>query len=101
MADQTPQDAWLERLNEANRFNDWVASSFVDELHGAVLEVGCGTGNFTGQIASRATQVTAVDLNPDYVRIAAERFCDRPNVQVRTADATRTEWPEPFDAIVM
>jgi SAM-dependent methyltransferase len=101
MADRTPQDAWLEHLNEANRFNDWVASSFADELHGAVLEIGCGTGNFTGQIASRATQVTAVDLNPDYVRIAAERFRDRPNVEVRTADATRTEWPEPFDAIVM
>jgi SAM-dependent methyltransferase len=101
MADQTPQDAWLKHLNEANRFNDWVASAFVDELHGAVLEVGCGIGNFTGQIASRAAQVTAVDLNPDYVRIAAERFRDRPNVRVCTADATKTDWVESFDGIVM
>ena len=44
-----------------------------------VLEIGCGTGEFTKRIASSGAIITAIDISPDLLEIAREMA---PNVNV-------------------
>ncbi len=44
-----------------------------------VLEIGCGTGEFTKRIAQTGADITAVDISPDLLEIARETT---PNVNV-------------------
>ena len=45
-----------------------------------VLEIGCGTGEFTKRIAQTWADITAIDISPDLLEIARETT---PNVNVR------------------
>ena len=50
-------------------------TAIVDDLPitGDVLELACGTGQWTGRLAARARSVTAVDASPEALDIARER----------------------------
>ncbi|MFZ2470635.1 MAG: 16S rRNA (adenine(1518)-N(6)/adenine(1519)-N(6))-dimethyltransferase RsmA [Methanothrix sp.] len=61
-----------------------------------VLEIGPGTGNLTEALASRASHVYAVEIDPD---LAAHLFGRFSNVQVIKGDALRVELP-PYNKIV-
>src|SRR5215813_12679474 len=41
---------------------------------GRVLDVGCGPGHIGAYLAARGVDVTGVDLSPEMVRVARERF---------------------------
>jgi 2-polyprenyl-3-methyl-5-hydroxy-6-metoxy-1,4-benzoquinol methylase len=45
-----------------------------------VLEIGCGTGEFTKRIASSGADITAIDISPDLLQVARETI---PNLNVR------------------
>jgi trans-aconitate 2-methyltransferase len=76
------------------------------DLQGAqrVLDVGCGDGRITAEIAARvpAGQVVGVDPSRDMIAFAAARFApaDLPNLRFETADARTMSFPAPFDLIV-
>jgi SAM-dependent methyltransferase len=53
---------------------------------GDVLELACGPGSFTSELASRATSVTALDASPEMLEIAAARSTHATNVQFTEAD---------------
>ena len=93
------QDFWLDKLGVAHRFNAWVFSCFRRYLGRNVLEVGCGSGNFTTLMAAGGHKVTGCDLHAPYVDIARARLADYPaaeaaekaaeeDVQDRAADLT-------------
>jgi SAM-dependent methyltransferase len=66
-----------------------------------VLEIGCGTGKATVQLANRGYHVTAVELGPGMAEIAALRLAHAPNVRIEvSAFETWPLPPEPFDAVV-
>jgi SAM-dependent methyltransferase len=52
-----------------------------------IIDVGCGNGSFTRQLASYFPRVIGVDLSPEAVALAA-RECDVPQVEFRTLDIT-------------
>jgi ubiquinone/menaquinone biosynthesis C-methylase UbiE len=56
-----------------------------------VLEVACGTGNWTQVLSRRARSVVAVDLFEDYLRLARSKPYPRDNVTFRIADAYALE----------
>lgn len=95
------QDFWLERLGAANRFNAWVFSRFRPHLGQNVLEVGCGTGNFTTLIAAEGHAVTGCDLHAPYVEIARGRLAAYPNARVLCADATSADFDGGYDTVVL
>jgi 2-polyprenyl-3-methyl-5-hydroxy-6-metoxy-1,4-benzoquinol methylase len=101
MAQVTPQDFWLGHLATASKFNDWVFSDFAKDLGQDVLEVGCGSGNFTVLIAGNGRRVTALDIHQPYVESAQRRLSAFPNVRVFCADAVHHEWTESFDTVVL
>ncbi len=66
-----------------------------------VLEVGCGTGQATQELAGRGASVTAIELGPALAALARDRMARSPEVEVVTA--AFEEWtapPERFDLAV-
>ncbi len=95
------QDFWLDHLGQAHRFNDWVFSQFRDRLGHDVLEIGCGTGNFTQLIAAAGHRVTGCDIDDAYVAQAAQRLRPYPEARVMRKDATQAEFGQSFDSVVL
>lgn len=56
----------LESMSQAVWYNAWIFDKFVNFLHGDILEVGCGIGNFTNFL-TRFGNVWAIDVEKEYV----------------------------------
>jgi SAM-dependent methyltransferase len=97
---ESAQGFWLDELGEAKHFNSWVADLIAPGVHGNVLEIGCGTGNFTGLLARHANSVVAVDLDAEFIATARQRWTD-PRIGFHCCDATTEGWKAQFDTIVM
>jgi SAM-dependent methyltransferase len=65
-----------------------------------VLELGCGTGEYTARLAERGATLVALDLVGDLVRVALARGIDG-SVRFTLGDAERLPFPDgAFDAVV-
>lgn len=65
-----------------------------------VLEIACGTGNWTQVLAKRATSVTAVDISPKALEIAREKIQKYDNVTLMVDDAYKLDKVMgPFDTV--
>jgi len=54
----------------------------------SVLELGCGTGEFSRRLAQRARRVVALDLSPEMIRVARARSARYPNIDFLVGDMT-------------
>lgn len=61
-----------------------------------VLDVGCGTGFFTGYYLGRGAHVTGVDIAPTSIARLAERH---PEARFVLADVSETAPPERYDLV--
>jgi len=80
-------------MAHAKNYFAWQARLILPELGQRVLEVGCGTGNFTQTLLDREA-VIAIDNEPACVSRLAERFADRPNLQTRVASPCEDSFRE-------
>jgi SAM-dependent methyltransferase len=78
--------ARLDALNGAKNFNDAVFRKVAPFIGTDVLEVGMGIGIFTERILERARTVVGVDIVPEFLDIAREKFRGRPAVEIHQAD---------------
>jgi SAM-dependent methyltransferase len=53
---------------------------------GDVVELACGPGTFTGELADRGATVTGLDASPEMLEIAAARTAPRTNVRFARTD---------------
>lgn len=97
----SPQDQWLDHLQLATHYNQWIFSHIEPYIEGRTLEVGCGNGNFTTLIARRCPQLVAVDLDADYVAQTKARLRKCKHVDVMTADATKMDCVQTFDTVIL
>ena len=66
-----------------------------------VLEIGCGLGDFSRQLARRSTWVLALDLSPNMIQQAKERSAQFSNIDFQIADVMIHDLPAAaFDCIV-
>ena len=65
----------------------------------AVLEIGCGTGQFTRQLAGRALDVTAIDIGAAMVAAARRNVAD-PGARFQVCSFEDFTGSGPFDLIV-
>jgi len=67
-----------------------------------VIELGCGTGRFTKEIAGNAKHIVATDLSDEMLEVARIRLSRFPNVTVQKADCCRTSFRSAiFDTVFM
>jgi trans-aconitate 2-methyltransferase len=67
-----------------------------------VLDIGCGNGKTTAEIAARVPQgaVIGVDASADMVAFAADHTALRPNLKFAVADARHLPYRDEFDLVV-
>ena len=61
-----------------------------------ILDLGCGTGHLTSQIAATGAKVVGVDRSPEMIRQAWEKY---PARRFEVMDARQISFPEQFDAV--
>jgi trans-aconitate methyltransferase len=61
-----------------------------------ILDVGCGTGHLTSQIAASGAEVIGIDSSPQMVREAREKY---PEIRFEAGDARDIRLDESFDAV--
>jgi len=66
----------------------------------SVLELGCGTGSFTRELARSGAEVVAIDVSLELLEIA-RASCSAPNVQYQIQNAHALSYSEGvFDSVV-
>jgi trans-aconitate 2-methyltransferase len=67
-----------------------------------ILDVGCGNGKTTAEIAARVPQgaVVGVDASADMIAFAAAHGALHPNLQFAVADARQLAYHHEFDLVV-
>jgi ubiquinone/menaquinone biosynthesis C-methylase UbiE len=66
---------WLLSLGRITALYEEVADAVVAGMRAPrVLEIGCGTGNLTRALLARGATVTAIDINPDMLAVAANKL---------------------------
>ncbi|WP_162251716.1 PIG-L family deacetylase [Cellulomonas sp. Root137] len=86
-------DRWYEERKRA-----LTLAALPDARFGRVLEVGCGIGVLTAQLAERADDLLAVDVSAAAVERARERV---PGARVEVADIASRVPEGPFDLVVL
>ena len=78
------------------------AVAFIAGVSGKnVLDIACGTGvMFPEYIEAGAKSITGVDLSPEMVRIAAEKFSDYENIEIICEDVLALE-NDLFDTVIL
>ena len=62
----------------------------------SVLDIGCGTGHLTAQIAATGAKVVGVDRSPEMIQQARDEY---PALRFEVMDAREMDFQESFDAV--
>ncbi|MDO8638063.1 MAG: class I SAM-dependent methyltransferase [Candidatus Daviesbacteria bacterium] len=90
----------LESMSQAVWYNHWTLQKFAKFLRGDILEVGCGTGNFTDELTKYGS-VWAIDINQDYVLKTKEQLTGKAQVGLGDIEKNRYFFgDQKFDSIV-
>lgn len=75
---------------------------FVDNINpgDAVLDIGCGNGALSFDIAKKAKKVTGIDLSKENIKFAKENFY-KENIEYIHGDAIKNLPAERFDAVIL
>jgi 2-polyprenyl-3-methyl-5-hydroxy-6-metoxy-1,4-benzoquinol methylase len=99
------QAFWLQTLSQAKAFTRWVLDEISPWLGQQILEVGCGIGTYTTELAVGSRKITAIDMERAFVEEAARRLAQHPNVRLICGDATAADTPkshdEAFDTVIL
>lgn len=87
-------------------YREWVYSPYVAALIGvsglhegdSILDVGCGQGFFSNQLALCGLQVTGVDLSEEAICSARRSYGDS-KINFVTGDAVKHNWEDQFDGL--
>ena len=87
-------DRYVEMSIGDLRPHPWLRAAldaFGEQVHGPVLDVGCGPGQVTAYLAHRGVDVSGVDLSPRMIDHARRTF---PSLAFEVADATALALPD-------
>lgn len=89
----------------APNYNRWLAGTFARWAGRRVLEIGAGIGTITAQLAPGRELLTALEIDPFYVRRLKNRFRGSPQVEPYQGDVALADWEalraRRFDTVVL
>jgi trans-aconitate methyltransferase len=93
--------SWNAELYDDKHSFVWKMAAGLVELLQAkpgerILDLGCGTGHLTEQIAATGAKVVGVDRSPNMIQQAREKY---PTLLFEVKDAREIAFAEPFDAV--
>jgi len=89
-----------QRWDHNNHYHHFLLKQFPKQCK-TVLDIGCGTGEFSRLLAKCADRVVAIDLSPNMIEVAKQRSKQYTNIDFQVADILQWEFPvEQFDAII-
>src|SRR5438034_11831675 len=94
-------DAWDAALYEKDHSFVWKQAASLVELLAPrrgerVLDLGCGTGHLTAQLAATGADVVGIDSSATMIAEARRQY---PALRIELADAQHFTFAEPFDAV--
>lgn len=97
----TPGDDWQAGLYDEKHSFVWKLSASLVELLAPcagerILDLGCGTGQLTAQIAMAGSEVVGMDQSPTMIEEARNRY---PQLSFDLGDAHDFQYSVPFDAV--
>jgi trans-aconitate methyltransferase len=101
MANEQEDDQWRPTLYDEKHSFVWKLGASVIELLAPqpgerILDVGCGTGQLTAQIAESGATVVGIDNSPAMIEEARRLF---PEVEFQRADAHAFSFDQQFDGV--
>lgn len=95
------ENQWNSNLYESNHAFVWESARSLIELlapqsRERILDLGCGTGQLTAQIADRGAEVVGIDAAATMVEKARQNY---PHLRFVAADARSFHLEQPFDAV--
>jgi ubiquinone/menaquinone biosynthesis C-methylase UbiE len=88
-----------EKWNHNTHYHGYLMNRIPEQCR-HILEIGCGTGEFSRLLAQRAEKVLAIDLSPQMIRLAKARSELYPNIDFVTGDVMTYQLPDnQFDCI--
>ena len=96
-----PENHWTSALYESKHSFVWRYGADCLELlspqpSDRILDLGCGTGQLTQEIAALCAIAIGIDKSPTMVEQARKNY---PNLRFEVADATNFHFEESFDAV--
>lgn len=93
--------AWNANFYDAKhdfvwKFGSDLAALLAPQAGERILDLGCGTGHLTAQIAESGAQVMGVDRSAEMVAAARKAY---PNLKFEISDAADLHFHEEFDAV--
>ncbi len=75
---------------------------FLDNIepNNTILDIGCGNGALTYDLAKKVKKVIGIDLNKENISMAKERY-STPNIKYMVGDATENLPDKKFDTIIL
>ncbi len=98
---QQAGSGWNASLYDAKHAFVWkygadLVSLLEPRVGDRILDIGCGTGHLTSQIADSGAQVVGVDRSPAMIAAARQAY---PNLKFDVADARELPFQDEFDAV--
>ena len=90
--------SWDEELIRNDKVIEKILDNCGIDKDVCVLDVACGTGVLFPDYIKREAVVTGIDISPQMVKIAKEKF---PNVNVICGDVEETDFNEKFDTVMV
>jgi trans-aconitate methyltransferase len=93
--------AWNSNLYDAKHAFVWqygadLVALLAPQAGERILDIGCGTGHLTSQIAESGAQVVGVDRSPAMIAAARKAY---PNLKFEVADARELPFQVEFEAV--
>ncbi len=90
----------LENMSQAAWYNRWTLQKISKFLKGDILEIGCGTGNFT-QSLTNFGKIWAIDIDQEFIKQTRKRVSN--DVQINIGDIENGRYffkNKKFDSII-
>ena len=102
----------VDKLDKKNWYDGWIYAKIIDtqpipfrykifnylKSNHSVLDIGCGTGAFTAEIARKCKRVTGVDISQTQIDLARKNI---PTGRFLHGDAASVQFPAAsFDAVI-